>query len=56
MNDLSSFTSTRAFLSPQMKAFMNGGPASQRDRSDRSYARPLQGDPERLRAYKHLEG
>jgi hypothetical protein len=55
MSDLSSFTSTRAFLSPEMKAFMNGGPASKRDRSDRSYARPLSGNPERLRQYRQLK-
>jgi hypothetical protein len=55
MSDLSSFTSTRAFLSPEMKAFMNGGPGSKRDRSDRSYARPLSGNPERLRQYRQLK-
>jgi hypothetical protein len=38
-----------------MKAFMNGGPGSRRDRTDRSYARPLAGDPERVRAYKRLK-
>jgi hypothetical protein len=55
MNDLSAFTSTRAFLSPEMKAFMNGGPASRRDRGDRSYARPLTGDPARAMQYRHLQ-
>jgi len=56
MSDLSSFTSTRAFLSSEMKAFMNGGPASRRDRSDRSYVRPLVGDPQRVCGYKRLKG
>ena len=55
MDDLSSFTSTRDFLSPEMKAFMNGGPASRRDRSDRSYARPLSGNPERVDQYRALQ-
>jgi hypothetical protein len=56
MCDLSSFTSTRAFLSPEMKAFMNGGPGSKRDRTDRSYARPLVGNPERLKLFKQMKG
>ena len=56
MSDLSAFTSTRAFLSPEMKAFMNGGPASRRDHSDRSYARPLTGNPARLAQYQQLKG
>lgn len=56
MSDLSAFTSTRAFLSPEMKAFMNGGPASRRDRDDRSYARPLTGDAQRLAQYRALTG
>jgi hypothetical protein len=55
MSDLSSFTSTRAFLSPEMRAFMNGGPASRRDRSDRSYSRPLAGNPERVQAFRKLK-
>lgn len=55
MSDLSAFTSTRAFLSPEMKAFMNGGPASRRDAADRSYARPLAGDPARLAQYRRLK-
>ena len=55
MEDLSSFTSTRVLLSPEMRAFMNGGPASRRDRADRSYARPLRGNPERVRAYRNLK-
>jgi len=56
MNDLSSFTSTRAVLSPEMCAFMNGGPASRRDRGDRSYVRPLLANPERVQAYRNLKG
>lgn len=54
MNDLSSFTSTRALLSDEMRAFMNGGPAARRDRSDPSYQRPLQGDDSRLHAYRAM--
>ena len=56
MSDLSAFTSTRSSLSPAMKAFMNGGPASRRDRSDRSYARPLTGNPARVAQYRQLKG
>lgn len=56
LSDQSAFTSTRAFLSPEMKAFMNGGPASRRDRTDRSYARPLVGDPQRIAGYRSLTG
>jgi SnoaL-like domain len=55
MSDLSSFTSTRALLSPQMKVFMNGGPGLRRDRGDRSYARPLTGDPTRIEQYRKLK-
>lgn len=52
MNDLSSFTSTRALMSDEARAFMNGGPGSRRDRSDPSYLRPLVADLERVEAYK----
>ena len=55
MNDLSSFTSTRALLSPEMRAFMNGGPGPKRDRTDPSYQRPLRADPERVRAYQQMK-
>ena len=55
MNDLSSFTSTRALLSDEERAFMNRGPAAKRDRSDPSYWRPLQADPERVKAYSKLK-
>jgi hypothetical protein len=55
IDDLSSFTSTRALLSEEMRAFMNGGPGAKRDRSDPSYQRPLKVDPERLRAYRTLK-
>lgn len=48
MNDLSSFTSTRAFMPDAVRQFMNRGPASRRDASDPSYARPLLADPARL--------
>jgi len=56
MNDLSSFTSTRALLSPEIRAFMNAGPGPKRDRSDPSYQRPLRVDPERIKAYQRLKG
>jgi SnoaL-like domain len=55
MNDLSSFTSTRALLPPEVRAFMNGGPAAKRDRSDPSYWHPLQADPERVKAFARLK-
>lgn len=54
MNDLSSFTSTRAILSDEVRAFMNGGLASSRDRNDPSYMRPLRLDRARLEAYQKL--
>lgn len=56
MSDLSSFTSTRALLPPEVRAFMNCGPGPKRDRTDPSYDRPLYVDPERLKAYKLLKG
>ncbi|RYF41173.1 MAG: nuclear transport factor 2 family protein [Comamonadaceae bacterium] len=55
MNDLSSFTSTRAFLPDEVRQFMNSGPASRRDASDPSYARPLVADHARVAAGKLLE-
>jgi hypothetical protein len=54
MDDLSSFTSTRAHLSPVMRAFMNGGLAARRDRHDPSYMRPLELDASRRDAYKAM--
>lgn len=56
MNDLTSFTSTRAILSDEVRAFMNGGPASRRDRGDPSYQRPLRADFDRVEACKQLKG
>ena len=56
MSDLSAFTSTRALLSPEVRAFMNEGPGPKRDRTDPSYDRPLKVDPERLKAYQQLKG
>jgi hypothetical protein len=55
MNDLSSFTSTRAYLSDEQRTFMNGGPASKRDRTDPSYWRDTKPDPERIKAYAKLK-
>jgi SnoaL-like domain len=56
MNDLSSFTSTRDSLSPEMRAFMNGGLGSRRDRDDASYHRPLVVDPTRHAAWRRMAG
>ena len=55
MNDQSTFTSTRALLSPEIRAFMNGGPGPKRDRTDPSYQRPLLADPARIQAYEQLK-
>lgn len=41
-SDLSSFTATSHLLSPEIRAFMNAGPAPRRDHSDPSYLRPLE--------------
>jgi hypothetical protein len=54
--DLSSFTSTRAYLSDEVRAFMNGGLSSHRDDTDPSYQRPLEVSPERLGAWDRLAG
>lgn len=54
MNDLSSFTSTRALLSDIERAFMNAGRAPARNRTDPSYDRPLVVDPGRRAAYLAL--
>ena len=56
MDDLSSFTSTRALLSAAERAFMNAGRGPARDRSDPSYDRPLQVDPARREGYLSLMG
>ena len=56
MNDLSSFTSTRALLSAEARAFMNGGPGPKRDRTDPSYQRPLQVSAQRLKDYQASKG
>lgn len=55
MNDLSSFTSTRALLSDEARAFMNAGRAASRDRNDPSYDRPLHVDPQRRNDYLALK-
>lgn len=54
MSDLSSMTSTRGTLSDAMRAFMNGGQGSMRDKTDPSYERPLQVDASRIEAYAQL--
>lgn len=52
--DLSSFTSTRAYLSDELRAFMNGGAGPRRNNTDLSYQRPLKVAPERLEAWGRL--
>ena len=54
MDDLTSFTSTRATLTDEARAFMNGGLGPKRDRSDPSYLRPLRVDPARAVAYRQM--
>ena len=54
-NDLSTLTSTRGLLSEELRAFMNGGPAARRDRSDPVYQRPLRADPARVREYARIK-
>lgn len=54
IDNLSSFTSTRASLSDSMRTFMNGGMAARRDRSDPSYMRPLHVGPARAEAYRQM--
>ena len=56
MDDLSSFTSTRALLSEVERAFMNAGRRPARDRSDPSYDRPLRVDPARRDGYRAMAG
>ena len=52
MDDLSSFTSTRALLSEMERSFMNGGRGARRDRTDPSYDRPLRVDAERAETWR----
>jgi hypothetical protein len=54
IDDQSSFTSTRASLPPEIRAFMDAGAAPRRDRTDPSYRRPLHADPERMRAWMEI--
>lgn len=54
IDDQSSFTTTRASLTSEIRAFMNAGLAPRRDASDPSYQRPLQIDPERLRTWARV--
>jgi len=54
MEDLTSFTSTRAVLTDEVRAFMNAGLGPKRDRSDPSYLRPLRVDPDRAVAYRKM--
>ena len=54
VTDLGAFTSTRASLTPDDRAFMNAGRAPARDRSDPSYDRPLTVDAARREGYHAL--
>ncbi|WP_370203923.1 hypothetical protein, partial [Salipiger bermudensis] len=54
MDDLTSFTSTRAILPEPVKAFMNAGRGPARDPSDPSYDRPLTVDPSRRDGYLEM--
>jgi len=56
MDDLSSFTSTRALLTEVERAFMNAGRRPSRDRTDPSYDRPLRVDPARRDAWRAMQG
>jgi len=53
--DLSTFTSTRSFLSDEIRAFMNAGPAARRDRGDPPYQRPFREDPGQVRAFAQMK-
>lgn len=53
--DLSTFTSTRHLLSPELRQFMNDGFGPRRDRTDVSYTRPLEADPRRQQAWENLD-
>jgi hypothetical protein len=55
INDLSSFTSTRALLTDIERAFMNAGRAPTRSRADPSYDRPLTVDPDRRKRYLEMK-
>jgi hypothetical protein len=56
IDDLSSFTSTRARLSEVERAFMNAGRRPARDRTDPSYDRPLRVDAGRRDGYRAMAG
>ena len=51
MDDLTSFTSTRAILPQEVKDFMNAGRGPVRGPEDPSYDRPLKVDPARREGY-----
>jgi hypothetical protein len=52
--DTRRLTAVFEVLSPEQQAFLLSGPVSTRDRSDVLYQRPLQIDPERVRAGRQL--
>lgn len=54
-DEQSSFTSTRAHLSPAVRDFMNQCPPARRDRTDPSYRRPFELNPERLAGWRDLQ-
>jgi hypothetical protein len=53
-DEQSSYTSTRAYLSDELRDFMNECPPARRDGTDPSYQRPLQASPERLASWQRL--
>ena len=55
IDDLSSFTSTRALLTDIERAFMNAGRGPTRSRADPSYDRPLRVDPDRRKRYLEMK-
>ena len=54
MSDLTAFTSTRALLPDDVRAFMQAGLGPKRDRSDPSHMRPLKVDPARAETYRKM--
>lgn len=53
-DEQSSYTSTRAYLSAEVRDFMNECPPARRDTTDPSYQRPFEVSPERLESWKRL--
>ncbi|MCU1566801.1 MAG: SnoaL-like protein [Pseudarthrobacter sp.] len=53
-DEQSSYTSTRSYLSDEIRDFMNECPPGRRNASDPSYGRPLEVSPERVESWKRL--